>query len=321
VSAPREKQLSADNRRVLHELTRELRSKGCDATEATSAAYLEGVLCFQRYLVSQDRRPDILAASRADVQDWLIYLATPADRDGAGRAQGSIRGWFASLRRVYNYAVAEEMIAASPMAGMTSPPESEAPIPVPDTGAIRAVLAAVSADKTWMGRRDEAIIRLFCQAGAPRASEMAGLLAADVDLDADLVTVRGKQANGREKIRQFPLEPKTARAFSRWARARARRPGADVSPWWFLGVKGRMTRSGMYQMTERRCAQAGVPRIHPHQFRHWSTDRMLDSGMLEGQVMLLNGWTTRKMIDRYGRDRAGRRAGDAARRAGIGAVL
>lgn len=82
-----------------------------------------------------------------------------------------------------------------------------------------------------------------------------------------------------------------------------------------------MTPAGIYQMVERRCAEAGIPRMHPHQFRHWATDKMLEGGVPEGAVVVLNGWSSRAMLDRYGAAHRERRAAEAAAAAGIGSVL
>jgi uncharacterized glyoxalase superfamily protein PhnB len=58
-------------------------------------------------------------------------------------------------------------------------------------------------------------------------------------------------------------------ASRRYLRFRARHEAAD-SAWFWLGKKGRVTDSGVRQMLERRCLDAGIPPVHPHQFRHAS---------------------------------------------------
>jgi integrase len=296
------------NERTFRDLCRELRAAG--RSEKTISAYHQACLSLERFLTASGDDEDLTGVSRGQLQDWLISLQDTHKPD-------SIVSYFRSIRRVCNWLEAEELLdGPNPVARMALPKESGKPVAIPDTDAIRAVLAACAADKTWMGRRDEAIVRLFCQAGAPRCGEVAALDIGNVNLDADMVTVSGKTG-----WRPFPLEPKTARAFSRWNRARNKRE-ADREERFFISARGGgLTENGIYQLVERRCAQAGVERIHPHQFRHWSTDRMLDSGLQEGQVMVLNGWTSRAMLERYGKARGERRAADAARQAGIGGVL
>jgi integrase len=293
------------NERTFRDLARELRAAG--RSERTISAYHQACLSLERHLARTGHGTDLLEASRDMIVDWLIALR-------ATHSPESIRSYFRSIRRFCNWAADEELIARSPVRGLELPRAGTAPVAIPATDHIKALLAACAADKTWMGRRDEAIIRLCCQAGAFRAGEVATLAADCVDLDRDMITVTGKTGT-----RTVPLEPKTARAFSRWERAR--RALGVTSPRWFTGRRGDLTANGIYQLVERRCRQAGVPRIHPHQFRHWATDQMLAGDMPEGAVIVLNGWRGRAMLDRYAAAHREQRAGEAARAAGIGAIL
>ena len=60
-----------------------------------------------------------------------------------------------------------------------------------------------------------------------------------------------------------------------------------------------MTPSGLCQVVAARGAAAGLPRLHPHQFRHAFADSWLSAGGNEGDLMRLAGWTSRRMVDRY----------------------
>ena len=60
-----------------------------------------------------------------------------------------------------------------------------------------------------------------------------------------------------------------------------------------------MTDSGVRQMLERRCKDAGVDPIHPHQFRHTMAHRWFAAGGQETDLMRLAGWRSREMVGRY----------------------
>jgi integrase/recombinase XerC len=53
-------------------------------------------------------------------------------------------------------------------------------------------------------------------------------------------------------------------------------------------------------MLKRRGADAGIADLHPHAFRHTWAHAFRAAGGNEGDLMLLGGWRSRAMLDRYG---------------------
>ena len=111
-------------------------------------------------------------------------------------------------------------------------------------------------------RRDMAIARLFLNTGA-RLEEMSQLRLEVVSLQHRELYVMGK---GR-KARVLPLGAKAVKDLDRYLRVRERHKEGHL-PWLWLSSKGRLTSSGIAQMIKRRCKAAGIPAVHPHQFRH-----------------------------------------------------
>jgi len=265
--------------------------------------------------------------TKAHVQDYLLAYMERHSVTAAG-----VR--FRSLRRFFNWMIDEEIIEESPMRRLTEPKPDDKPTDIPPIEHVRALLATCQPRKGADPRRkfndvrDEAIIRLFCEPGSPRVSEMAGLLLAHVDMVQDVVTLYGK---GR-KWRTVPFSARTGKALSRYLRmrprhplvvaARAQDPKSDGPPELWLGWRGKpLDASGIYQMIERRCEEAGIPRIHPHQFRHFATDAWYQNGGSVQDAMLLFGWSRPEMAHHYAKATAGQRAINAARRASIGDLL
>lgn len=271
-------------------------------------------------LQDHHRGATLTGLSRADVLDWLAAMddVAPATR----------RTYFSSARAFYNWCASEEerIIERSPMHGMKEPKAPDRPVPIPAPDDVRALIGAAERDRTPMGRRDAALIRIMCDTGGPRASEAAGILIAGrpgvppghgLDLARDHVTLTGKGG----LVRTWPVAAKTAAAASRWIRDRDRLRLADKHPrlWHtFRSQQLPLTRSGVADIIERRCEQAGIPRLHPHQLRHFAYHHFLLAGGRENDAMVLFGWSDDQMPRHYARALAADRALQAGNALAIG---
>ena len=276
---------------LIRSWVRSLRARGL--SPKTIKAYVEAADLLHRFVGVGDPA----AYGRRQVIDFLSdQLARHAPATAAVRYR-SLKQWFKWLH-------AEGEIDTNPMDGMSPPkvPDKAPNVLTDDT--IAALLRACDG-KSFADRRDMALLRLFVDTGV-RLSE---LVYCQVDLDLQEIAVVGK---GR-KERSVPFGDKTAVVVDRYDRLRRRHPFAAAPVFW-LASRGPLTASGVYQMVKRRCRQAGVPHIHPHQFRHTAASWWLEAGGQEGDLQRLMGWSDPAMLRVYGRAEADRRARQAHRR-------
>lgn len=299
-----------------------------DASPKTIAAYHQGCLSLQRYLEVSGAGTDLLSVTRDQVHGWLAELRRAGGwsvgpdlslvQRGTPLAKDSMHSYFNSARRFFNWAVAEELIGASPFAGVAQPKPSDKPIPIPELELIQRMLATCrpkGRKPSLIDLRDEWLIRMFCETGGPRCGELADLPLESLDMRNDLVTINGKGG----KVRRVPMSPKTAMAAQRYLRARAATRWAGL-PFAVVGVRGQMRARGVYQAIRARARAAGGD-VHPHQLRHFAAHVAKSAEMTDGDLMALFGWSTDRMLRRYGKEHAEQRAIAASRRHALGNQL
>ncbi len=279
---------------LLPEWERSLRAR--NRAPRTIESYLDSAQSFRKWRTDQRKGTDVTAISQADVEE---YLAQGFDR---GLSANTVGRDYRHLRQFFRWCVDDETITDSPMEKMSPPKVPEQPVPVLDEDQQKALVAAC-AGSDFASRRDLALVRFMLSTGV-RLGEVTGMAVGDVDLDADVAGVLGK---GRKR-RGVPFGQKTHDALRKYLRTRSQHPKADADALW-LGRLGPLTKSGIQQVIERRSIQAGMdPAVHPHQLRHtWAHEHMAHGGN-ETDLMMLAGWTSRLMVERYGKSAAVERA-------------
>jgi site-specific recombinase XerD len=266
----------------------------------TVTGYLATLDLFRKFLVGAGMPTTVDRIGRDHIE---TFVADQLERWKPKTAQ--VR--YGDLRQFFNWSVDEGEVAAHPMARMHPPTVPETPVPVVSDDDLRKLIATTKGD-TFVNRRDAALLWLFIDCGL-RLGEVTSLTIDAIDFDINVVLVMGK---GR-RPRNVPFSARTGQALDRYLRIRGKQPERNLPALW-LGKKGAMTDSGIAQMLRRRCKDAGIAPIHPHQLRHTAAHSWLTAGGNEGDAMRLFGWKSRQMVNRYGASAADERARDAFKR-------
>lgn len=270
-------------------------------SKRTIQGYTESALLLLRFLQDQGMTT---AADKVVREHLEMFIADQLTRWKPATAV--VR--FKSLQQFFKWALEEREVTTNPMANMKSPSLPEVPVPIVDDTTLMALLKVCSG-RSFDDRRDTALLRMFIDTGC-RLSEIAYLKVDDVDLRAGEITVMGKGSRER-KVRSGA---KGSLALDRYLRDRKRHPLAQFTNALWIGMRGGLTDAGVARILERRCAQAGIPRLHWHQLRHTAAHAWLAAGGEEGDAMRLFGWKSRQMLSRYGASGADERAREAYRR-------
>lgn len=280
---------------------------------ATLDAYVGAVEQFHLFLQDQGMPLDLFNIRREHVEHFITHVL---ERRKPATANQRYRG----LRSFFVWAQAEGEIKSSPMAQMKPPRIPENPPPLLREEDLKSLLDTCERGQDFESRRDAALIRIFVDTGA-RLAEVTNLrwdpeneTENDIDLERGLLRVLGK--GRRERV--LGIGRKTVRALDRYLRRRGQRQDSDLH-WLWLGMKGKVTPSGIRQIIQRRGEQAGLTGIYPHQLRHTFAHRwMNEENGGEYNLMNLMGWRSRTMLGRYAASSASERAISAHKRLSLG---
>lgn len=241
----------------------------------TREAYGQDLAFFLRWLAG--RKASLLELEASDVEAWLYALAN------AGQSARSQARRLISLRGFFKYWVREGALARSPTER----------VPLPKVG--RALPESIGADavllilKAATQVRDRALVFLLYGCGL-RVSELVGLQRADLDLDAQRLTVLGKG----NKQRRVPLGRAIAEVLEAHLSdldADRRRRGLPPMALIFPGRDGQkpLTRQAVFKILRRLAREAGVSdKVSPHKLRHsFATDLLRGGADLRSVQMLL----------------------------------
>lgn len=270
---------------LLVSYTRSLRA--ANLRPSTIDHYVGASLDYYRF-AAENGMPEPTKARREHIEAWIVAL------QDAGYAQHTVRNRFVGLRRFIAWLVDEGEIARNPTERVRMPKADQVDKDVATKAELRAVLKAIEKRTDTRRFRDVAIVAMVYDTGL-RATELASLQIADVNLEEGVATVRSASAKARAP-RVVGLSEQCVRYLDRYLRKRK-----DSHSALYVGHRGQMTRSGVYQVVRDAFRDAGVTAtIGPHDLRHTSASH-IGRSMSESELMSQFGWRDADMARHYRR--------------------
>lgn len=269
----------------------------------TLASYLMGARLYLRWCADNDLPDEI---DRRATQAWVGSLL-------AGGAEASTaRARQLAVRRFSHWLAVEGEIPTDPLVGVR-PPKVDDKVVQPLTQAELQAMLATCDRKTFLGVRDEAMIR-FMNEAIVRAGEVVAMGVDDLNVKAGTALIKGK--GGRERVVAFGA--KTAQSLDRYLRHRRVHKHADAASLWLGQQTAGIGYRALHKTLAQRATAAGVKDFHPHRTRHTGATRWLDAGGSEGGLMAIAGWKQRSMMDRYVAATASARAAEESKGLNLG---
>jgi integrase/recombinase XerD len=249
----------------------------------TIAAYKRDLQRFTAFARQGKLRLETI--TRETIVDYLASLYRQ------GLDSHTVSRHLVSLRNLFRFALAEEVVADDPTLNLESPKVRKS---LPTYLRMEEVdrLLALPDTSTPQGATDRAIMELLYSTGM-RVSELVGLRVSDLDMRMGCLRCIGKG----DKERLVPVGRKAVEAVQKYletarpALLERRRPGEPSTQQLFLGRRGRgITRINVWQTMARYGRAAGL-RIHlsPHKLRHSFATHLLERGADLRSVQLMLG--------------------------------
>jgi len=242
----------------------------CGLSANTLDAYRRDADRFFEWLADAKVRSwDELTVAR--LGDYLAYL------NDQNLSPSSIARHVASLKTFFKFLILDEHIAANPAASITRPGMwDRTPVVLSPEQVKKLTDAPTPRDRLFL--RDKALVELLAATGA-RASELAELKLADVNLDSRFCKCRGK--GNKERLMPFGEPAQTAlRAYLTAVRPKLVEHRADPGVVFLTARGGPLTRIEIWKLIKKYAKRAGVTEAaSPHTLRHSYATQMLAKGV------------------------------------------
>jgi integrase/recombinase XerD len=199
---------------------------------------------------------EIVNLTRQDLREWMIDLA------GAKLSENSKRRLISALRGFYKFLQFDGHIKKNPAEDLIAPQKGSYLPNFLNQTDIESLLAVPDVSGE-IGLRDKAILELMYACGL-RVSEAAELKMSDVDVDAGILTCKGKGS----KTRKVPVGKSAIEWLKNYLIVRRAKENIEISNI-FVTSSGRpINRQTIFLFIKEYAEKIGLEDVSPHTLRH-----------------------------------------------------
>lgn len=199
---------------------------------------------------------DLLKLTRKDLREWLIDLA------GENLSENSKRRMVSAIRGFYKFLMFDGHIAKNPAEDLDAPQKGFYLPKFLNQTEIENLLLQPDVSQE-IGLRDRAILELMYACGL-RVSEVVDLKISDVELDAGILTCKGKGA----KTRKVPIGKSAVEWLKSYLAARNKMENIKVQNLFLTSLGKPINRHIIFLFVKEYAEKIGLKDVSPHTLRH-----------------------------------------------------
>lgn len=238
-------------------------------SQHTTKAYVDDVLVFRDFLSTSYDDISVLNVNYSIIRSWIVCLVD------SQVSTVTVNRKVASLKSFYLFLVKSNQLKQSPLLQHKSL-KSKKSIQVPfSQKEMHTLLESIPFPDTYEGKRDKLIIEVFYSTGI-RRSELIQLKESDVDLEQNLIKVKGK----RDKERLVPVTEFLSSEIQRYTVLKRELFGTNFNVNLFVTSKGNILYDTLvYRVINMYLgAVTQKQKKSPHMLRHSFATHLLNNG-------------------------------------------
>jgi len=199
---------------------------------------------------------ELLALTRKDLREWLIDLA------GEKLSENSKRRAVSALRGFFKFLMFDGHLKKNPAEDLDAPQKGFYLPKFLNRTEIENLLLAPDVSQE-IGLRDRAILELMYACGL-RVSEAVDLKIPDAELDAGILTCKGKGG----KTRKIPIGSSAVEWLKSYLVLRRKKENIEIQNLFVTSLGRPITRQTIFNFVKEYAAKIGLEGVSPHTLRH-----------------------------------------------------